>query len=670
MNTNDYPNRDALRHANDIYLDVMRSFIIHNLRQVKGENVEQLIEKVLYDNQIEQFRQMIKEHNDIGSAIDFTYIPHIIKDYWEDIFSNKFENDLVAQNMLWLIRKGRNKCEHRATKDLDIEFTRTHLYLISDILRIINRTDKMSEVNKIRDEFLADNAVTQISEITEQLETEKTEKKKHKKDYEKVAKQLENLENQYNTDKEHLNEVKKQLSEAKSDKEKADENLINIRKDLKTTEKAWIEADKSLKSKMADLQTVENEKNNIVEKYETLKKQYENVEKENKENLTSIENQLLVAKTEKSCAEERIATLVNPVFPLLDSDSDVYILDRRGTDRKKYIINLLETKKPSIIYVHDNDKIKQLLSFVGDETATSIRIHNNRTSADEEKELLTKLEHDEINTIVSDAIITSLPEQHTVEHFIICHPVLCFDEFTKRCEPAFNSNKDAYIHLIYDSTQDFQDIVEELNHKYLDREVLIDLYKGTETFVTANNSVVDIDSLHDDLDLEKSGIATGLAIFEELGFIERNAEKIKFLKSNVKRKLEDSHLYCEGKKLKEKVNRESYQLGMDSIENIWDKILDTLDIEEKHIIHEQPERTYKTNNGSQHETEVDETDSAETEQVDIPKHSRAKVNAEQVRDIRERAADGETLSNLSKEYGMSSTGIWNIVNRNTWKDVE
>ena len=109
---------------------------------------------------------------------------------------------------------------------------------------------------------------------------------------------------------------------------------------------------------------------------------------------------------------------------------------------------------------------------------------------------------------------------------------------------------------------------------------------------------------------------------------------------------------------------------MDSIENLWDKILDTLDIEKKHIIQEQPENTYQTNNGSQHETEIDEIDRAETEQVDTPKHSRAKVNAEQVKDIRERAADGETLSNLSKEYGMSSTGIWNLVNRNTWKEVE
>ena len=63
MNTNDYPNRDALRKVNDIYLDVMRSFIIHNLRQVKGERIEDLIEDALHNNQVEKFIQMLEEHS-------------------------------------------------------------------------------------------------------------------------------------------------------------------------------------------------------------------------------------------------------------------------------------------------------------------------------------------------------------------------------------------------------------------------------------------------------------------------------------------------------------------------------------------------------------------------------------------------------------------------------
>ena len=49
---------------------------------------------------------------------------------------------------------------------------------------------------------------------------------------------------------------------------------------------------------------------------------------------------------------------------------------------------------------------------------------------------------------------------------------------------------------------------------------------------------------------------------------------------------------------------------MDSIENIWGEIMDTLGIEKNHTIHEQEVNTYRTNNGSQYETDIDETDSA------------------------------------------------------------
>ena len=65
-------------------------------------------------------------------------------------------------------------------------------------------------------------------------------------------------------------------------------------------------------------------------------------------------------------------------------------------------------------------------------------------------------------------------------------------------------------------------------------------------------------------------IETGITIFEELQFIEIIDQNIKRLPSENKQ-LEDSKIYSEGLKRKEKVNRESYQLGMDSIENLWEK---------------------------------------------------------------------------------------------------
>ena len=442
MNQSEYPNRDALRQANDIYLDAMRAFIIHHLKQIRGEKVENLIEDVLYDNQVNQFRQMLDKHKDIGLAIDFTYIPHIIKEYWKDDFADKFEDNLVAQNMLWLIRNGRNECEHRG-HDLDPEFTRTHLFIIAELLGKINRSDKQKEVLVIRDQFLTDNAAKQISEMTEQLETEKTDKKKYKRDFEKIQRQLEDLENQHETDKQDLEKLELQLKEADTQKKTIEENLTNIEDDLKTAEDnlkaaedAWIESDKNLKSKMVEIQNIENEKKRIEGQYELLKKQFEGVQKENqkyKENLASIENQLSDAKTEKRNTEERLSTLVNPVFPPLDNDLNVYILDRRETDRKKYIISLLETKRPSIIYVDSEEKIEVFFEYIAGEKADAIGRHSEYSSDTAEKELLEKLENGDLIALVSNATFTTIPDQHVIEHFVFCHPILDFDEFCQQC---------------------------------------------------------------------------------------------------------------------------------------------------------------------------------------------------------------------------------------------
>ena len=56
-----YPNRDALRQANDIYLDAMRPFIIRLLNQVPGEAAEDLIQDALMPEQQNAFWQKLDE---------------------------------------------------------------------------------------------------------------------------------------------------------------------------------------------------------------------------------------------------------------------------------------------------------------------------------------------------------------------------------------------------------------------------------------------------------------------------------------------------------------------------------------------------------------------------------------------------------------------------------
>ena len=248
MSTNNYPNRDTLRKANDIYLDVMRPFIIHHLKQVKGETVENLIEYALNDNQVDWYLQMLDDHNDVESAIDFNFIPQIIKYHW-DVFSQKFNGDLAEQSMLWLIRKGRNGCEHIGKNDLDSEFTRTRLYLIATILENINRPDKQSEIEKIRDHFLSDDAEKKISDISISLKTTEAEKKGYKNDLSNSKKRIEELEKEQTGYKERI----KILENVETENSKIKERLDSVSKDLKAAEAAWSEAEKSLKTKKNQL---------------------------------------------------------------------------------------------------------------------------------------------------------------------------------------------------------------------------------------------------------------------------------------------------------------------------------------------------------------------------------------------------------------------------------
>lgn len=50
------------------------------------------------------------------------------------------------------------------------------------------------------------------------------------------------------------------------------------------------------------------------------------------------------------------------------------------------------------------------------------------------------------------------------------------------------------------------------------------------------------------------------------------------------------------------------------------------------------------------------------------KHFFAKLKNEDVREIRRRAAAGESQKDLAKEYGISD--VWHIVHRKKWKNVD
>ena len=149
------PNRDALSRAIDIYLDAMRSFILRSLRRIPGATAEERIKQSLPPQQAENFRSTLASGVALESALAVNYFPNLVGNRynWPDVFSSIFGGDKTVQNELWLIADARNQVSHPGIQDLEDEYTRSHLYHISDVLGKINAADLKRAVEEIRDQL-------------------------------------------------------------------------------------------------------------------------------------------------------------------------------------------------------------------------------------------------------------------------------------------------------------------------------------------------------------------------------------------------------------------------------------------------------------------------------------------------------------------------------------
>ncbi len=654
----EYPNRDALRDANDIYLDTMRPFIIHHLKQVPGETVEDLIGHALTDEQADKFWEELDKDNDIESAIDFSYFPLIIKNRWLIIqnrrnygFAQRFNEDMTVQSMLWLIKEGRNACEHRGKKDLDSEFVRINLFLIADVLGKINRPDKQHEVEAIRDELFSDDTAERLekaeednveykrslAEVEQRLATAESEKNEYAEKNTALSKQVDEKENQ-------RKKLDKQLKRAKTQNDKYKKDIAGTKQRLEESEAAQADYENRLETTSKDL---EDGKKEWQACEDSLRSTSDRLEEAVEEWVTCVERLTAMRKL------FTIATIdnreVQTIFPPFETDSTVRILDRRNVDKKNYLLNLLEQKQPTVIYVQSEERIDQLLTLVGPEKADMIGKCNGRTSEAEEAEIFEKLEKGELIAVVSDTTLSTLTSAHCVEHFVFCHLVPSLDKFFNQCEPAFTSAENAYLHLIYNSEQD----IEGLAQKYPDREALEKLYPELRKLAGTNDNFIRLKDIYSQLDMAKPGIETGLAIFKELQLLERSDESVKLLPPAGK-KLDESSIYCRGEELKKGTEDfRVFQLEQ-PIEQIWEEIQAKLDVDSEQILREvNTDEMYLSVSemeNSQQPAETVENDSdADEEPSQASKPARANATVEQVTEIRSRDTAGESNSEHAEE---------------------
>ena len=159
--------------------------------------------------------------------------------------------------------------------------------------------------------------------------------------------------------------------------------------------------------------------------------------------------------------------------------------------------------------------------------------------------------------------------------------------FFKRCQSAFTSTKNSYLHLIYESKQN----VEELRKKYPSEEALRTLYQKFRDCISTEGEFINSENLYselcqdNELDMTRQGIETGFSIFEELRFLERNEKGIRSLPTTPT-DLDKSKIYCRGEELKKETENSPTFQYEESIEQIWEKILKELNLESEQVVRE------------------------------------------------------------------------------------
>lgn len=266
------------------------------------------------------------------------------------------------------------------------------------------------------------------------------------------------------------------------------------------------------------------------------------------------------------------------IFPPSDVPSSGRVVDSRNKNKKEYLLDLLNNKNRCIIYVHNPEKIEQLLTHIIPEHASIIGRHDDTTSLEEEIELLEKLNSDRLNAVVSSDTFSELAIETVpnIEHVVFCHLTYLPDDFFMRSKPAENTQNTTLFHLLYNSDSDVRLMEESINSKVPDKEFLTLLYKKLKEITSAN--YIDVESLTKSfVDTSEHEINIGLTIFEELVFIERKTESdrhyVKLLPSE-KKQLERSTTYLKCEWLQQNTQEFlKFQLQEDC-QQIWERIKD------------------------------------------------------------------------------------------------
>jgi single-stranded-DNA-specific exonuclease len=263
------------------------------------------------------------------------------------------------------------------------------------------------------------------------------------------------------------------------------------------------------------------------------------------------------------------------IFPGRTIESPVKLVDKRNTDKKNSLLDLLAKEESCIIYVRDEEMLDLLLTKLLPDSIEGIARHTEATPETEAAALLKQLENGELRTIVSSNTFSRLGAFPFVKHVVFCHLAPSQDLFFKRCESAFVTPETSYLHFIYSDT-DEAEMHNWISKKYPTGDELRQLYGSIRAVIQSNGTegYPEAEILKGELGA-LSTLQTGLTIFEELQFIERHGQpgsKLVKLLSGQKSDLSRSPTYLRGEWIKQtSPSFIEFQLR-ENIESMWGRI--------------------------------------------------------------------------------------------------
>jgi single-stranded-DNA-specific exonuclease len=266
---------------------------------------------------------------------------------------------------------------------------------------------------------------------------------------------------------------------------------------------------------------------------------------------------------------------VGRMFPTEEEKSPVKIVDHRVLDNKQdYLLNLLEQKEPTLLYVRDEKALDQLFEMLGS-TEKIGRCETDMSEADK-VQVTEKLARGELLAIASNCTLTQLPH---INHIVFCHPIPQHLTFFNRCQPAFKHPETTYIHLIY-QLKDIEWMQKCISWEYPDEHILRQLYKCLQTL--NQNGVhrlkleaVVVEAQTDSIPVP--AVKSGLSILEELQLLTQYPsspkQELQLLPPpSKKRQLHESETYLNGEQMKQEIQWFSEFQLRQNIKQIWERV--------------------------------------------------------------------------------------------------